>query len=360
MELKVNKSSIEAAINSAGDDRVEYKLLDRNGFPIPNIRLRVSKHKVTLTATRRHEGKQRRASIAINKRDVPNASELNDMIDGIWSEKIEKPVLAPSLTKLCEDMLERSDLKTQSITNYRTAIKRVAEHTYDKAPASPREISDIHHSITLDYGPSAANTALKVARRVIRFGRAMGHDIPEWPTEAVSVAKTWHKEQPRDRRLTATEIAPAWNADLPEPWGRLLRFLLLTGFRRNEALRAEQLGDQFVVPDTKNGTTHRIPATDAAMTAWAGGFGVKCAKPMTKFLKKQTGLTLSPHDCRRTFASTAVMAGVQQHVVSHLLNHRSALSTVTSGYQGRPDDDVLRRALLDIEATYKALGASVE
>ena len=83
---------------------------------------------------------------------------------------------------------------------------------------------------------------------------------------------------------------------------------------------------------------------------------IKCFKPFSKHFFGATSIWLTPHDLRRTFASTARMAGVQQNTISWLMNHSSSRDHQTARYQGRPESYVLKEALLQIEAVYRRFG----
>jgi integrase len=142
------------------------------------------------------------------------------------------------------------------------------------------------------------------------------------------------KEMSRERMLTDDEIRAFWHAtDLQHV--PLLRFLLLTGLRIQEAQCAAH-GDIDVehwltVPAdrAKNGKEHRayLPefarqqieakpllfrsvsptAVQAALHRWQDKHGI--AERWT------------PHDLRRTFASRCGDLGVAPHVIAKLLNH---------------------------------------
>ena len=114
-----------------------------------------------------------------------------------------------------------------------------------------------------------------------------------------------------------------------------------------------------MVDNTKNGTRHRLPLTPCVEKYFSDYSDIKCFKPLTKHVQSATDIRTTPHDLRRTFASIARMAGVQQSTIAWLMNHSAGRSSQTDRYQGRPESFVLREALLRIEETYKILGCEI-
>jgi integrase len=219
-----------------------------------------------------------------------------------------------------------------------------------------------HRAIAKTSGPVAANNALRTYRRILNVTAASGFDVPTWPTAKLKVLALWATEEARTgRRLGREDFPLVWGAldDLPPMWGDLMRFWLLTGCRRREAT---DLTDDDVdwrrktvtFRDTKNKRDHTLPLTQTLLEILKrrrkqGDLLFPCSEPknITKHLEKATGVHITPHDCRRTFAGVAELAGVGSHTVGVLLNHKS--SSVTGGYIGTLDDTALREALEKIE-----------
>ena len=349
--VKLNKARLESLAAAADDDRAEYRV---EGYP--GTYLRVSKHRLALTSVRRVNGKQQRATVKLDPQRLPNLPTLKNMIADMWQQKADQAA-SVALSTTAKHMIANSNLAPGTVKNYHRAVSQIIDAFGDKFPSGAMDIQAIHRGVANRFGPVQANSAVKILRRVMRYAKALGHVVPEWPTESLRVVKVMVKETPRDRRLSAAQIPIVCNATLPEPWGRLLKFYLLTGFRQQEALTC-WLEDGRLCANTKNGTIHRLPATPLMLSLWDGGFGVKGTKSLTKYIKAETGIHISPHDCRRTFASTATMAGLNQTVIAHLMNHRSSLANVTSDYQGRPEDPVMLEALKAIENIYVTLGVA--
>ena len=115
-----------------------------------------------------------------------------------------------------------------------------------------------------------------------------------------------------------------------------MRFYLITGVRNAEAFDGYVDDGDFVIDGefTKNGETHRLPMTTKMILAYDEGFGdISHGRGVTKYLERRTGIHLTPHDFRRTFASICEMAGVPGHSIGALLNHNQSKS-ITSRYIG--------------------------
>ncbi len=256
-----------------------------------------------------------------------------------------------------ERILEVQRVAPTTEKNYLRSLRYLVDATGDRVPENGTEIRLLHKQIAFKHGKSGANSALKLLRKIMKSMHSDDADFPPWPAE--SVRGVWAPEPPRESRLTLEQIPLVWGADLPEQWSAWLRFTLLTGMRKSETQRACLKAGEIVVEHTKNHSKFRIPATDA-IEKYANGFsGIRCFKPFTRHLESLTGVRITPHDLRRTFASVARTVGVQQNTISWLMNHKSGRKDQTSTYQGRPENFVMENALLAIEHVYQNVGCSV-
>lgn len=174
------------------------------------------------------------------------------------------------------------------------------------------------------------------------------------------------KELPRDRVLSPDEIRTLWqgldSANMTLVTRLALRFLLVTGQRRQEvtgARRSEIDAEQvWEIPAerTKNGRTHRVPlppmagamldeidrlremvskgskgepSTDAPLSEWLFP-SPRTGRPITPgsvtmaLRNNLSGMGLAkitPHDFRRTCATTMTKLGISQFIVARVLNH---------------------------------------
>jgi integrase len=185
---------------------------------------------------------------------------------------------------------------------------------------------------------------------------------------AVNPAKgVWHPGAPpsRDRILDDGEIRLFWTAceTLKPPYGALLRFLLLTGCRRDESakIRHDEIDDQGVlsIPKerAKNNQAHKVPLSqlaigiiDAMPREHDLVFGDARNRPPQDFsrvkltldaemdrLAKMEGRSITPwriHDLRRSCASGMQALGIRHEVIEKALNHTSgAYGGVAGVYQ---------------------------
>jgi integrase len=146
--------------------------------------------------------------------------------------------------------------------------------------------------------------------------------------------------QPRSRILTDDELRAVWRASgaYAHPFGALLRFLLLTATRRNEALyatRAEIVGAEWTIPAAryKTGIDHVVPLSAAALAIAQGAGegwlfsangrqaigGLTRHKAAIDAASGVAGWTL--HDLRRTARSLMSRAGVPSDHAERALGH---------------------------------------
>lgn len=218
-------------------------------------------------------------------------------------------------------------------------------------------------------GGIGANEVMKKLRRILNFNRALDRSqmLPSWPTEDLgkSGLKMWLEQKPRTRRVHKEELPAFWAAveGLQCPLQRdLFKFLLLTGCRSAEARKLRQEDVNFhrwtiTFKNTKNGLDHTLPLTETlkdiilnrlSQTEDGRLFPLFDPKAITKHIKRASGLHISPHDLRRTFAGIAEAAGIGSTMKKDLLNHLSGRD-VTDDYTGYTDSDDLRDALERIE-----------
>jgi integrase len=145
--------------------------------------------------------------------------------------------------------------------------------------------------------------------------------------------------RPKDRVLTDDEIRKVWHACPDDPFGRIVKLLLLCGQRVGETskITAGMIGpDTITIPAaiTKNKRKHTFPFPEMARPLFHdltyNGFGKAKAR-----LDKESGVTgWTLHDLRRTFASGLAGQGVPIPVIERLLNHISGtFSGVVGVYQ---------------------------
>ncbi len=156
----------------------------------------------------------------------------------------------------------------------------------------------------------------------------------------------------RERVLTKTEIKAIWQAcgklgggEVPTNYGRMVRFLLVTAQRRDEAAALRHghiLNAVWRQSENKASRPHSLPLPPLALSligrgeardyVFAGHRGKIGAFSMLKRqLDQVSGVTdWRLHDLRRTAATNMQELGIRNDVVSSVLNH--ALPGVTAVY----------------------------
>ncbi|WP_242361900.1 integrase arm-type DNA-binding domain-containing protein [Anaeromyxobacter sp. SG17] len=165
------------------------------------------------------------------------------------------------------------------------------------------------------------------------------------------------KPRPRDRVLTDAELVALWKATqkLGGVFGAAVRFLLLTGMRRDEAscLRWDELdGDWAAMPGSriKNGRDFRAPLSATAKAIVnaqprlgeyvfttngkrpISGWG-KAKERVDNLMSDELHEPVPPwriHDLRRTVASGLARLGYRTEVIKRVLGHVAKATDVTS------------------------------
>jgi integrase len=154
-----------------------------------------------------------------------------------------------------------------------------------------------------------------------------------------SMARTTTKELARDRTLTDDEIRAVWKATEHGAFGALIRFLLLTAARRDEARMMtwqEINGSDWALPAMRNKVAAELvrPLSKAARDvldtlprksdyAFAGRNGAINSRAKSKErLDRESGVTgWRIHDLRRTARSLMSRAGVPSDHAELCLGH---------------------------------------
>lgn len=213
--------------------------------------------------------------------------------------------------------------------------------------------------------PARANYTFRLVRALFNYAASIrdGEGRPivaRNPVDVLSQRRIWHPERPRRQIIELAGLKPWWravrdletdatrdNADTVRDW---LRFVLLTGLRREEAatLRWETVdlrSKMFTVPVTKNREPHTLPLSTyllamlkrrhAAALKRAEkhpsreyvfpGVAGKLTEPKKLIAKvvKASGVEFSAHTLRRTFASIAESLDIPYLALKRLLNHKA-------------------------------------
>jgi integrase len=260
----------------------------------------------------------------------------------------------------------------------RTAARQLADLNRLVLPAlGDRPISEIKRSeivalldkIEIEHGPVMADRTLALIRRIMNWHATRTDDFVAPIVRGM--ARTKGKERARDRTLTDDEIRKVWNANAVGPFPALIKFLLLTGARRDEAASmtwAELSGADWTLPAGRNKTKVDLirPLSKAALAVIESQrrsdspyvFTTDGRTPISAFstfkMKFDAATGTSNwrlHDLRRTARSLMSRAGIDADHAERCLGH------VIGGVRGTYD----RHEYFDEKKhAYDALAALIE
>jgi integrase len=205
-------------------------------------------------------------------------------------------------------------------------------------------------------GGVMANVTFTVVRRMFNFAveRGLLEISPcfqvKLPNKAVS----------RERVLSTDEIASLWQHLDDKPTDMLLKLMLVTAQRKGELVNAKWADIQdnwWIIPDTKNGKSHRVPLSPLALKLLSQlprhspylFPGQDENKPLAAITVNSAMRHIhiiphfTPHDLRRTAASHMASIGIPRLTIGKILNHSDR--GVTAIYDRHSYDAEKREAL---------------
>jgi integrase len=252
------------------------------------------------------------------------------------------PAPADTLRGVCDEWAQREAAGLRTGKDRVAVLNRaVAVLGADRAIAEVRrsDVVRMLDRIQDDHGPVAADRALGVLRRVLNWYASRSDDYRSPIVRGMARTKT--SERARARILTDDELRLVWRtAEGAGVFGRLLKFLLLTGARRTEAAAmpwSELDGADWTLPASRNKTRLDLlrplsPQALAVLGNPAGPFAFPASRGrgwMRDFsdLKETFDRATGPmerwtlHDLRRTARSLLSRAGVAPDHAERCLGH---------------------------------------
>jgi integrase len=295
--------------------------------------------------------------------------------DPLAERRKEQGEASNTLRAVADSYFTREGKKLRTARDRQATLARLV---YPKLGA--RQIGDIKRSeivrlldhIEDERGPVMADRTLAYLRRVFTWHAGRSDDFRSPIVRGM--ARTKPAERAGDRVLSDDEIKRVWAAagDMNNAFGPLVRFILLTAARRNEAAhmrRSELVGDVWAIPAVRNKGKRDVvvPLSKAAQAILkalpvvgdgrfvfshdgkrpVGGFSKFKAK-----LEKVSGVTgWGLHDLRRTARSLMSRAGVNSDIAERCLGH------VIGGVRGVYDR---HEYLEEKRLAFEALAAQIE
>jgi len=284
-------------------------------------------------------------------------------------EKARKAKLV-TLAEVLENYIEaRGNLKPSTIQDYR--------HTFDfylKDWVNKPAIEISKDMVELKFRQISKTSASQANKTMRNFRAVMNYAIMKYedsngdsifrynPVVRISQLRAWHRPVRKNTLIKHYDLAPWYQAvmnlsnDSIAPNREVVKdFLLLvlfTGLRRNEAAkltwnRVDLKDKTIVIKDTKNHTDHTLPLTDflydlltkrkeEAKTQYVfpnetnTGYLIDPKKQIANVVK-ESGVSFSTHDLRRTFITIAESLDISAYSLKRLLNHKMT-NDVTAGY----------------------------
>jgi integrase len=277
--------------------------------------------------------------------------------DTIHATKINSIPMA----ELCQNYLERyAKIKKKSWKNDESRIHRhIAPHLGKK------NASEITHNDVLFLHTEIGKTAPYQANRVVALISKIYNLAQKWeivnnynPARDID----FYREHKRARYITKNEmprLLQAINCEQNIYAGFAMWMYLLTGARKEEILSLRWADidyclNEMVLEDTKNGKTHYVPLSSAALSLLAriprlegneyifpgklpGKHLINISKAWNRIKKAADVEDVRIHDLRRTVGSWLAQDGRSLHLIGQVLNHSCASTTQIYARFGRSD-----------------------
>jgi integrase len=246
---------------------------------------------------------------------------------------------ADTLKGICAEYLKREGKRLRSLDWRKGVLERHVYPTLGHRPIAEIQRSEIVRlldKIEDRSGATMADRTLAVVRKIMNWHAARTDDFRSPIVKGM--ARTKSSELARERVLTDDELRKVWAIN-NGVFGSFVRFLLLTGARRNEASEMtwdEIDGSDWMLPAARNKTKVDLvrPLSKAAQDILRMPkqcefvFTTDGVSPISGFSKfkaafdKESGTDgWTLHDCRRTARSLMSRAGVPTDHAERCLGH---------------------------------------
>ena len=287
------------------------------------------------------------------------------------AEKKQEALQSTTLKQAFDDFVKtRKNLKERTLYDYRRVMTIIFADWQDKAMTDINKdmVSKRHNKVGSERGEAYANLSMRFLRALFNFAIAQYEDgngnsiLRENPVTRLTQTRAWYRVDRRQTVIKPHELEPWFNAIMnlkndPISQNRetirdYLLLVLFTGLRREEAAsmtwnNIDLQAKTLKVMDTKNHSDHTLPLSDFLYDllrkrkehaineyvfhrASGTGYVSEQRKQMAKVIK-ESGISFTIHDLRRTFLTVAESLDIPAYAVKRLANHKMS-GDVTAGY----------------------------
>jgi integrase len=348
MKIKLTPTFIEKATAEPGAERTVFWDESLPGF---GLMVTKSGHRSFVYQYRAAGSRSRRMTFAFEVGLEKARKEAKKALGGVASggDPLQERRKAAAETEntlksICEEYLRRDGKKLRirdriEATLRRLVYPRLGARQIDTITRS--EIVRLLDKVEDERGPVMADQVLAYVRKIMNWHAARTDDFRSPIVR--DMARTKPRELARQRILNDDELRAVWKTAevFPGPFGYMVRFILLTATRRNEAAHmadTELSNGDWIIPGAryKNKLDHVIPLSQAARDLLAQIPRIKGVKYIfttgsaaiggfSKFKEdfdKECGVSgWTIHDLRRTARSLMSRAGVDADIAERCLGH---------------------------------------
>jgi integrase len=275
---------------------------------------------------------------------------------------------ADTVAAICEDYLRREGHKLRTVDQSVSILKRLVYPVIGDRPVEGLKRSDIVRlldRIEDGQGQRAADVTLSVLRRIFNWHTLRSDSFI--PPIVPGMGRQNARDHRRTRILNDDELRRVWLASTAEdaqPFGALIRFLLLTAARRSEAAGMRwnevEANGVWTLPARRSKNKTDVPrplcqAAQALLNAQPrysgceyvftnnGAAAIQSFSGAKKRLDNVSGVTgWRLHDLRRTARSLLSRAGIHPDLAERCLGH--AIGGVRGVYDRHQYVDEMRHA----------------
>lgn len=287
------------------------------------------------------------------------------------AERAKAKAESATLKDALKAYLASRPLKPRTVNDIQQAFKSLEDWEGKPLTSITREMISKRHRKLGEQSEARANLTMRYLRALFNFAIAHYTDrngqpfISDNPVKRLSQTRAWYRVGRRETVINPHQLKP-WFAAVLELENAVARdyflVILLTGLRRSEGmdLKWEDVdleGRTLKVRDTKNHRDHTLPLSDylydilqerkkAAQVLSertdehnaTGEYVFESGRGRLNNLRyaqesviKDSGVSFTIHDLRRTFATIANTIDIPAYTVKMLLNHKMG-ADVTAGY----------------------------